>query len=370
MPTDQRLGVSHPFAHTQDHRALDLQKQGSGAVTVQGLRPKPGSSDRNGITVGAGHPCRISSVVRALPHRTRPGVRRVRHQPRAAGPAGTGLRHRRRSAGSLCCSFAWWCQQVCDHGDRGRHETVVRPDTALVALEQSGLGQDSKVMTHGRLGEPERCGEVRYGRLSVRSRLDKAEQPQPGRVRERLQHSCQPFGIGAFHRLARKGRDGRYCGLYGSHVLHRCSKLLGVPAEPGSARRVALSAPSAALARHRASHWVFATDMDDLRVAPNPIARATSVQSYHQIGIVWRLSRVNVTRRVVHSGVASAWAIKTDGHAKTEANVNEMLPGSRTGPQRKMPRQCKLSAATPAVRCRNRILAAEQRFQRHVRAAR
>lgn len=35
-PTDQRLGVPIP-SHTQDHRALDLHKQGSGAVTVPSL---------------------------------------------------------------------------------------------------------------------------------------------------------------------------------------------------------------------------------------------------------------------------------------------------------------------------------------------
>lgn len=164
-PTDQRLGVPIP-SHTQDHRALDLHKQGSGAVTVPSL-------------VVAWVPVRRASppVLARANGSGRVRGRRVRHLPRTAGPAGTGLRRRRRSAGSPCCSFAWWRQQICDHGDRGRHEAVVRPDTALVALKQSGLGQDSEVMTHGRLGEPKGCGEVRYGRLSLRSRLDKAEQP-------------------------------------------------------------------------------------------------------------------------------------------------------------------------------------------------
>jgi hypothetical protein len=62
-------------------------------------------------------------------------------------------------------------------------------------------------MTHGRLGESKRCGEVTHTRFALRSRLDQTEQSKPSRIGECLEHSREALGIGTLNRFAGKRRD-------------------------------------------------------------------------------------------------------------------------------------------------------------------
>src|SRR5215469_1967343 len=126
-------------------------------------------------------------------------------------------------------------QEVGDRRDGGRYQAVVRPDAALIALEQAGLGEDPKVMTHGRLGETERCGQVTHGGFALWSGLDQTEQPQAGRVGECLEHSGEPVGIGTLDRLAGQRRDDGHGSVGSSHVFHDCTKTVN-----GSAERTAV----------------------------------------------------------------------------------------------------------------------------------
>lgn len=45
-------------------------------------------------------------------------------------------------------------RKIAPYAVRDSHSSwaVVRPDAPLLAFEQAGLGEDPKVMTHGRLG--------------------------------------------------------------------------------------------------------------------------------------------------------------------------------------------------------------------------
>src|SRR5262245_26934706 len=55
------------------------------------------------------------------------------------------------SASPLRGPLAGRGEQVSDRLDRGRNEPVVGPHATLLPLQQAGLGEDTQVVTHGRL---------------------------------------------------------------------------------------------------------------------------------------------------------------------------------------------------------------------------
>jgi hypothetical protein len=50
-------------------------------------------------------------------------------------------------------------------------------------------------MTHGRLGQAQRFGEVTGAGLAVRGRHQQRQQPQPGRIGQRLESAGSVFGL-------------------------------------------------------------------------------------------------------------------------------------------------------------------------------
>ena len=65
-------------------------------------------------------------------------------------------------------------------------DAVVGPAAALFTLDESGFAEDLEVVADGRLGEPERLGQVADARLVVGLGLDQAEQPQARWVGDHL----------------------------------------------------------------------------------------------------------------------------------------------------------------------------------------
>src|SRR4029077_19206745 len=66
-------------------------------------------------------------------------------------------------------------EQRAERGQRLRHDPVERPTAALVTFDQSGLAKYTEVVAHRSLGEIEGFGQVTDTRLTVRLRLDQAE---------------------------------------------------------------------------------------------------------------------------------------------------------------------------------------------------
>jgi hypothetical protein len=67
-------------------------------------------------------------------------------------------------------------QQIGDDPHRLGDEAEIRPHTALVALDDPGLGQDAQVVADGRLREPERFGQLGNAGLLLGSSLDQADE--------------------------------------------------------------------------------------------------------------------------------------------------------------------------------------------------
>src|SRR5262252_8695474 len=113
-------------------------------------------------------------------------------------------------------------QQFSDLLDRGRHQPVVGPHTALLPLQQTGLGENTKVVADSRLRQTDRSGQVADARLAIGRGLDEAEQPQARWVGESLQHAGQTVSVSFVVDLAgerrRLGQD--QFGQRSSHVLH------------------------------------------------------------------------------------------------------------------------------------------------------
>jgi hypothetical protein len=66
--------------------------------------------------------------------------------------------------------FAKRCERLGD-------DPVVRPASALLALDQPCLEQHLEVVAHRRLAEPERPGQVTHAGLAARLRLKSARRP-------------------------------------------------------------------------------------------------------------------------------------------------------------------------------------------------
>jgi hypothetical protein len=90
------------------------------------------------------------------------------------------------------------------------HDPVVDPYTAALAGQQARLVEHLEVVADGGLGEPERLGQVADAGLGALAGLDQAEQPQPGRVGERLEHAGELLGaIGRQRRLGKRLAAGK-----------------------------------------------------------------------------------------------------------------------------------------------------------------
>jgi hypothetical protein len=81
-------------------------------------------------------------------------------------------------------------------GQRGRHRSVVDPGAATVALDQARLAQHLQVGRDRRTGHVEGDGQLAHARLTALSARDHAEQSEPDRVGERLEHPRQRDGCG------------------------------------------------------------------------------------------------------------------------------------------------------------------------------
>ena len=89
------------------------------------------------------------------------------------------------------------------HG--GGDEGVVGPDAALVPGEDPGLDEDLEMMRDRRLGEAERLRQVADARLAALVRGDHRDQPQPGRVGQRLERAGQAGRLVGGYRLPQQG---------------------------------------------------------------------------------------------------------------------------------------------------------------------
>jgi len=76
-------------------------------------------------------------------------------------------------------------------GQGGRYQPVDDPGAASLALQQPGLAQDLEVVGDRRLGQVERRRQVAHARLTAPVAGHHAEQPQPHRVPQRLEHPAQ-----------------------------------------------------------------------------------------------------------------------------------------------------------------------------------
>ena len=83
-------------------------------------------------------------------------------------------------------------------GDEGE----VGPHAALVAGQQAGVDEHLQVVRHGGLGQAERFGEVADAGLAAVVGGDHRQQPQPGRVGDRLQRPGEICCAGGGQRLA------------------------------------------------------------------------------------------------------------------------------------------------------------------------
>jgi hypothetical protein len=146
-----------------------------------------------------GHP---AAQQRQDPARPR-GLHRPRRPGRAPSPAAAVAdrarlrqrrghppeRHPRPPAGRL----AGRGRQHGGHPlQRGRHEAVVDPGPAPLAVDEPGLAQHFQVVADGGLGQVERAGEVAHADLTPGPGADQGHQPEPDRVAERLEHLRQP----------------------------------------------------------------------------------------------------------------------------------------------------------------------------------
>src|SRR6266508_1277832 len=125
-------------------------------------------------------------------------------------------------SGSAAAPAAGRRQQVRHPGQGVRHQPVVRPDTALLALQESGLGQDSQVVAHRRLADAQRLGELADARLGTGSGLHQTQQTKPGRIGERLEHGGETLGIVTAYRFT--GKRGTRTGRIGAVRLERRGK--------------------------------------------------------------------------------------------------------------------------------------------------
>src|SRR6185312_10905369 len=102
-------------------------------------------------------------------------------------------------------------EQRAETRERVGQHPVVHPRPASLAVDQSGLAQHPQVMADRRLRDVERAGQVAHAGLAAGERGDQREQPQPHRIRQRLEHPGQRLRVifgqrFAHHRRAARGR--------------------------------------------------------------------------------------------------------------------------------------------------------------------
>src|SRR5690606_41510098 len=91
-------------------------------------------------------------------------------------------------------------------------------------------GRDWGVVADRRRGQAHRLGKVTHPGLTVRRGLEEAEQTQPRRVGECLEHPGQLLGIGPLDRFARQWRGDRLgLGKCSTHVRHPSSSSIDLP---------------------------------------------------------------------------------------------------------------------------------------------
>ena len=75
-------------------------------------------------------------------------------------------------------------------------DAEVGPASALLAVNEARVEQDFEVVADGRLGEPERGGEVADAGFAVRLGLNQAEQPEPSWLGEHLEQRREALRVG------------------------------------------------------------------------------------------------------------------------------------------------------------------------------
>jgi hypothetical protein len=83
-------------------------------------------------------------------------------------------------------------------------QCVPGPHPALVAAEDPGVDQDLQVVGDGRLGQAERLGQLAHARLAALVRGDHRDQPQPGRIGQRLEDAGQVGSLCLGERLVQQ----------------------------------------------------------------------------------------------------------------------------------------------------------------------
>jgi hypothetical protein len=96
------------------------------------------------------------------------------------------------------------------------HDSEVRPPSALLAFEQTGVGQHLQVMADGGLAQAEWPLQMARAGLAIGLSLDQAQEPETGRNGDHLQGVRELICVGRPERLVEERRAGS---------SHRCDRL-------------------------------------------------------------------------------------------------------------------------------------------------
>src|SRR5699024_6396026 len=83
---------------------------------------------------------------------------------------------------------------------------VVRPNSSLLTVQHSGIDQNLQMMRDRGLTQPHRINEITHAGLVALVSRDERNQPQPGRIGNRLEDSSKLLRALNAERLARQRR--------------------------------------------------------------------------------------------------------------------------------------------------------------------
>jgi hypothetical protein len=100
-------------------------------------------------------------------------------------------------------------ERVRERVERPRDDRVVRPGSALLAVQDACVDEHFQMVRDRRLAEPERLGEVADARLATGVRRDHRDEPQSRRIGDRLERPRELLGILGIERFTEQRRTAR-----------------------------------------------------------------------------------------------------------------------------------------------------------------
>ena len=100
-------------------------------------------------------------------------------------------------------------ENLAERCKRLRYDAVVGPAAAAISLDEARVAKDFEVMTDRWLAEPKRLRQMADARLTVRLRLDQAQQLEARGVGEDPQRRCEVLCGLLIDRARRQRRTGR-----------------------------------------------------------------------------------------------------------------------------------------------------------------